>query len=153
MSRSFQILLACVLGALSSLTFAQTSSNPEVGFTRFDEHTVYHSVFSSTAIKPEIAALYDITRAGNQMLINVALVPNDRQVGGEPARVSGSVSNLLQQRRELDFKTIDEGDVVYYLAPVRVTERDTLHFALRVEPENGAPAYEVKFSKRVYVNN
>lgn len=146
-------VLFFVLATLPALTAAQNQEVSETGLTRFDKHTVYHSVFSSTAIKPRIAELYGITRTGNQMLVNVALVSNDREFGGEAAKVSGSVSNLLQQRRELNFKTIDEGNVIYYLAPLRVTERDTLHFTLHVEPESGAPAYEVKFSKRVYVNN
>lgn len=153
MFRSFPLLLLVFLSALPALSTAQNQRTTETGFTRFAEHTVYHSVFSSTAIRPEIAVLHGLTRAGNHMLVNVALVSNDRQFGGEPAHVSGSVSNLLNQRRELNFKTIDEGDVVYYLAPVRVTEQDTLHFTLKVAPESGASAYEVKFTKRVYVNH
>lgn len=151
MFRSIHFFCVFVLAALSSTAMAQSS--PELGFTRFEEHTVYHSVFSSTAIQPEIAQIHGITRAANQVLVNVALVSNDREVGGEPARVSGTVANLMQQQRELKFKTIDEGKVVYYLAPLRVTDRDTLHFTLQVEPESGARPYEVKFTKRVYVNN
>lgn len=154
MSRSVRFLCFSLFLSLSALASTGLAQNDqELGFTRFDEHTVYHSVFSSTAIKPEIAEIYGITRAPNQMLINVALVSNERQVGGEPARVSGTVANLMQQQRQLKFRAIDEGDVVYYLAPVRVTDRDILHFTLRVEAEGGAPAYEVKFSKRVYVND
>lgn len=144
-------LLCLFLVFLASPAIAQ--NNQELGFTRFDEHTVYHSVFSSTAVKPDIAQLYNINRAANQMLVNVALVSNERQVGGEPARVSGTVTNLLQQQRQLKFTAIDEGDVVYYLAPVRITDRDTLRFELRVETEDGTASYDVKFTKRVYVNH
>lgn len=153
MFRSFLPLFLFFVSALPSLASAQNQSPSETGLTRFADHTVYHSVFSSTAIKPEIAALHGITRAANQMLVNVALVSNSRQFGGEAAQVSGSVSNLLHQQRELKFKTIDEGDVVYYLAPLRVTEQDTLQFTLQVTPESGAPTYEIKFTKRVYVNH
>lgn len=148
MFRSVRLLFLSLLLTLPILGHAS-----DTGFTRFDKHTVYHSVFSSTAIKPEIAEVYGITRAPNQMLVNVALVSNDRQLGGEPARVSGTVTNLMQQQRRLSFEAIDEGDVVYYIAPLRITDRDTLHFNLQVETEDGASSYEVKFTKQVYVNN
>lgn len=147
------LLFSSVLLNLGSLSAeAQTDSNPEQGYTRFDDYTVYHSVFNSTSVQADIARLHDITRAADQVLVNVALVANDSTEGGQAAKVGGSVRNLMQQRRELDFKTITEGSVTYYLAPLRITDEEVLHFSINVEASNKTRPYTVKFSKKLYVD-
>jgi hypothetical protein len=150
----FRLLLGVTLFAsLASIAVARSEHKPGGGFIRYDEHTVYYSVFNSTMVTPEIAQLHQITRGEDQMLVNIALVANDSVNGGQAAEVSGSVSNLMQQRRELKFKAIVEDDVVYYLAPLRVTNEEVLNFALEVRPTGGTGrTYQLKFSKKLYVD-
>ncbi|MEX1033739.1 MAG: DUF4426 domain-containing protein [Cellvibrionaceae bacterium] len=143
---TFSVLL------LAQLVCAQIESNPAQGYTRFSDHTVYHSVFNSTMVKPDVANLHRITRGKDRMLVNVALVTNGSTDGGLSARVSGSATNLMQQKKELAFKAIVEGDVTYYLAPLRITNEEIMHFALEVTPEGAAEPYTVKFSKKLYVD-
>jgi hypothetical protein len=142
-------LMLCICAPLAG---AQSGTNPGQGYTRFDEHTVYHSVFNSTMVQPDIAQLHQITRAGDRVLVNIALVANDKQGGGLAARVSGSATNLMQQRTALAFKAIDEGDVVYYLAPLRISNGEFIHFNIHVEPEGTGGPYTIKFSKQLYVD-
>lgn len=153
MKKCFYPLLCSVLLNITSLSaIAQTDSNPEQGYTRFDDYTVYYSVFNSTAVQADIAKLHQLTRAENQVLVNVALVANDSTKGGQAAEIDGSVSNLMQQRRELDFKTIAEGNVTYYLAPLRITDEEVLHFTIDVKADDKVRPYTVKFSKKLYVD-
>lgn len=141
------MLAACAAGAN-----ARSDAHPELGYTRFDHYTVYYSVFNSTEVEPDIARLHQITRAENQVLVNVALVANEGPDGGQAAEVSGRATNLMQQSRELDFKAIVEGDVIYYLAPLPITDEEVLNFSIEVDPRGEAGPYTVKFSKKLYVD-
>lgn len=152
MSRFFRRVAGLlVLAAYLQGANAQ-DANPDLGYTRFDEYTVYYSVFNSTMVEPDIARLHQITRAENQVLVNVALVANEGPDGGQAAEVSGSVSNLMQQTRELKFKAIVEDNVIYYLAPLRITDEEILNFTIDVDPRGQAGPYTVKFSKKLYVD-
>src|SRR5690606_40932784 len=120
-------------------------------FQRFAGYTVYYSVFPSTMVQPDIALLHQLTRSPDQMLVNVAVVA-DGVIGGQAAELAGVARNLLQQRRTLDFKAIVEGSVVYYLAPLRVTDEEIMHFDITVDPEGKAGPFKVNFSKKLYVD-
>jgi hypothetical protein len=153
MTRFYCLLLGVALLFQSSpATFAQTETNPGEGFVRFAKHTVYYSIFNSTMVQPEVAQVHGITRGGNQMLVNVALVANDSHSGGQAAKVSGNVTNLMQQRRELKFQAIVEDNVTYYLAPLRITNEEVLNFTIDVAPKGTTVPYKVKFSKKLYVD-
>lgn len=51
--------------------------------------------------------------------------------------MSGNATNLIQQSRPLKFKEIREGDAVYYLAPLRYENEETLTFNVDVTLPNG----------------
>lgn len=154
MNKFLYLLIGSALLSFGAHTAsAQTESNPDQGYTRFDEYTVYYSVFNSTMVKAEVARLHEITRGGNQALVNVALVANDSSTGGEAAKVTGSATNLMQQRRELKFAAITEDNVTYYLAPLRISDEEVVHFTIDVEPKGvKTRPYTVKFSKKLYVD-
>lgn len=127
------------------------------GYTRFDEVTVYYSVFSSTSLQPDIAQQYGLVRGKDQVLINIAVVKNDESGRGIPARVSGSARNLMQQQKTLEFKTIAEQNATYYLASLRVLNEEVFHFEITVSPEEREPEidtspYVIKFTKKLYHN-
>ncbi|MGI1679337.1 MAG: DUF4426 domain-containing protein [Cellvibrionaceae bacterium] len=150
MLKFFSLLLAMLF---SSMSFSQEDS-----FTRFDDMTVHHSVFSSTSVLPKIASQLGIIRGKNYVLINIALTENDSTDGGKPAIVSGTAANLLQQVKKLDFKEISEATATYYIASLRVTEEEVFHFKINVAPKDKIDDssqdnnYEIKFTKTLYVN-
>lgn len=153
MKRLHSLLLSAALLLHSgSAIFAQVEQSPEQGFVRFDKYTVYYSVFNSTMVQPDVAQVHGITRGEDQMLVNIAMVANDSPNGGQAAEISGSVSNLMQQRRELEFKAIVEDSVIYYLAPLRITNEEVLNFNIEVDPRGEAGPYQVKFTKKLYVD-
>lgn len=121
-------------------------------YTDFDSYRVVHTVFNSSFIKPEIAVAYNLTRGKDKALVNIALVKNneDGMTNGLPANISGSVANLMQQQKTLEFIEIKEQDATYYLAPLRFDNEEVLHFNINVQA-NGKD-YDVKFSKKLYVD-
>ncbi|NIB39389.1 DUF4426 domain-containing protein [Pseudomaricurvus alkylphenolicus] len=141
--------LALLLLLASSLL--QASNKP---YTTFGDHKVLHTVFNSSFIQPNIASAYNLTRGKDRALINVALIRSTESgnSNGLPAKVTGTVANLMQQQRSLEFIEIHEQNAVYYLAPLRFTNEEVLHFNLEVTPKGQGKSYTVKFSKKLYVD-
>ena len=88
------------------------------------------SLFPTEFLNPQIASQYQITRGRDRALLNVSvLAVNDNPV---PAEVAGTITNLLSQQQPLAFREIREGVAVYYLAPVRHTDREVLRFRITI---------------------
>ncbi len=121
-------------------------------FTKFGDYTVVHTVFSSDRIDEKTASLYNLVRAKDRALLNLSIVKSDAgdEMRGLQAIMTGSVANLMQQQKTLEFIEIREGDAVYYLAPFRIHNEEVLHFTLSVEHEG--KAYDVKFTKKLYID-
>ncbi|WP_439133148.1 DUF4426 domain-containing protein [Pseudomaricurvus sp.] len=139
----FSLLCCLLLG--SNLAAADSQ------FTTFGDYKVLHTVFNSTFLQPEVASAYNLTRGKGQSLLNIALIKSTDggNSKGLAAEVSGSIANLMQQQRTLEFIEIKEHDAVYYLAPIRVSNNDeVVHF--NIEVTHDGKTYPIKFSKKLY---
>lgn len=137
-----------------SLTVSSTTLAATELFTEFGDYKVYHTVFNSNFIQPDIARAHNLTRAKNKVLVNVAVVrkEGDGDTQGLPAKVSGSVKNLMQQKQGLDFKEVREQTATYYLATTRLSSsEEVLHFNIVVEID-GHPPFDVNFSKKLHID-
>lgn len=110
-------------------------------------YTIYYTTFRSTLVPPDVAALHDITRDDDRILTNITV-----RRDGEPyrAKVSGTVSNLLNQMSELRFSEVIEEAAIYYLANQLVDERDTLRYRLSIKPEGEDDSLELEFTRRYF---
>ena len=117
--------------------------------TEFGSHTVHHSVFPSMFILPDIAKIHSITRAEDRILINISVhkTADNQAVSAE---VSGTATNLMQQMKTLDFKTISEADATYYIASLRTSNREVYHFDIAIKPPGQTQAFHLKFAKKLY---
>ena len=131
------------------LLFAGKVLSGEPAYREFGNYKVYYSAFNSSFISPDIASKYDITRGKDKGLINIAVVPDEIE-GGRAALVTGYVSNIFQQRQELDFFEVREGSVVYYLAAFRFENEDPLTFKISVKPHPDKPSYNLSFQRTFY---
>ncbi|UTF59266.1 DUF4426 domain-containing protein [Gilvimarinus sp. DA14] len=152
--------LACVILLLSSsLAWAQKEipSARELDESErsktFGSYTVHFSVFNSAFVPPAVAEIYQINRARNQVLVNISVTQSkDGKTSlGLPAKVSGTAKNLIQQMQTLDFQTISEGEATYYIAPLKHTNEEVYNFAIQVIPEQSGTPLEVRFSRKLYV--
>lgn len=121
---------------------------------KFGEYTVHFSVFNSTFITPEIAKIYGITRAGDRALVNISVTStaNGKTSLGLPALVSGTATNLIQQQRPLEFRTINEGDAVYYLADLRHTNEEIMNFVIDIKMDSKATPFTVRFTRNLHID-
>lgn len=113
----------------------------------FGEYDVHYIAFNSGFLQPDIAAAAGLVRSKSQGVLNVSVLK-----AGKPsmALVSGTVKNLLGQDRPLAFKQLKEGeDAIYYLAQFPFDSRETLRFALTVQPV-GADQVSFEFTQEFF---
>lgn len=96
-------------------------------------YVIHYAAFESTLVPKEVAAANGIVRSGNRLVTNIVIKEKDRNET-VPAKVRGSVTNLLNQVAELTFREVNEQDAVYYLASHVVDKKDTLRFNLNIRP-------------------
>lgn len=107
---------------------------------------IHYVVFNSNYLQPATATAVGIERSGKLALLNVSLVRNGQ---GEKGQVSGTVTNLLGQIRQLEFKEIDEQTAVYYIAPVKLDSREVLRFDLRIT-DGKQQQHSINFNQEVF---
>jgi len=115
----------------------------------FEKYSVHFNVFNSTFIPPDVAANYGIKRSKYESLINVSVSPKG-EYGALPAALRGTVTNLMQQQKQLDFIEIAEKTATYYIAPIRISGEDLVRFHLFVQPDGETETLELKFERKIY---
>ena len=98
-------------------------------------YDVHYVLVPSTFFSEQIAERYEIVRGRDRAVMNISVL-NDAGAA-VPVVITGSMINLLSQQFPLEFAPIEEGDAIYYLAPVRHTDRETLRFQLSITPPDG----------------
>lgn len=119
------------------------------GHTDFEKYSVHYSVFNSTFVPANVAANYGIKRSKYESLLNVSISPVGES-GALPAKISGTVTNLMQQQKQLEFIKIEEKTTTYYIAPIRISGEEVVRIDLKVIPRGETQALKVKFNKKVY---
>ena len=92
------------------LCFSSTALAEQVNW---QDYVIHYSTFRSTLIPAEVAEAHRITRSDSRIVANITVRKGDLPV---PAKVEGTVTNLLNQLQTLDFDEVIEKDAVYYLA-------------------------------------
>ncbi len=96
----------------------------------FGDLDVHYSAFNSSYLQPQIAAASGLVRSKSQGVVNIAVLQAGKATA---ANVSGSVKNLLGQVTPLQFKQVNEGSAIYYLAQFPFDQQEMLHFSLSVQ--------------------
>lgn len=134
---------------LGSLLLGFTLQALAIDSQTFGAYAVDYTTFPSTALQPEVAANYGIKRSEYETLLNVFISKEGKQ-GGVEVNIQGTVKNLLGQQQILKFLEIKEDNTVYYIAPIRVTDEDTVHFKLNISLPDSAEEFELNFTKTLY---
>lgn len=142
MRNSLQLVITLLLLGLGPVSQAEQ-------FRRLGEWDVHYVVIRTSFLKPEIAALHGIVRGPDRALLNISVIGTD----GLPvaAEVTGRLRNLLEQEAPLEFQEVREGEAVYYLAPVKHTDRETLRFRIEIRPPDGSIQH-LEFQQQLYVD-
>ena len=144
-NKLFKALFILVLSLASLNSYAENSKE-------FGDYVVHYNAFRSDTISPEVAKQYNLARANNRALINIAVLQKVMNTTGKPTKsvVTGHASNLTGQLKQLEFKEISEGTAVYYLAETKVSDGEFLKFDLKIIPEGETKAVRLQFNKRFF---
>lgn len=141
---------------LKSLCFTLVTLLFSTGAWAIDTHRdlgdyrVHFSTMNTTKLPPAVAETHGITRARDRALINISLTRPGQPGYGQPAQVSGTATNLMQQSRQLEFREVREADAVYYIAPLEHIHEEVVTFELRVRPEGADTPLDVRFTRKLH---
>jgi hypothetical protein len=136
--------------AITFSFFAITNASAE-NMKRLGSMNVHYMAIGSTFFTPEIAKVYGITRSRFNGLINISVLDNSK--AGKPAKtvsITGKAKNNLGQFKAVDFTEVKEGDAIYYLAQIKYSNEETIHFTLNIN--DGKEQQTLKFSQKFYVD-
>ena len=144
-SNLFKALFILALSLTSLNGYAESSKE-------FGDYVVHYNAFRSDTISAEVAKQYNLTRANNRVLINIAILKKVMDTTGKPtsSEVTGHASNLTGQLKQLEFKEITEGNAIYYLAETKISDGEFLKFDVKILPEGETKAARLQFDKRFF---
>ncbi len=143
----------CIMGLLMILLAPWSTANELTNIgdnsREFGPYTVHFSTFNSNFLQPDIANLYNLVRAKDQTLLNIAVkeTATDQAVS---AVVTGTAKNLMQQSKTIDFKTIREQDAVYYIGAIRHDDEELFHIDISVTPDGQEQSYQFRITRKLY---
>ena len=132
--------------AIALLALVAGIANAEQ-FEQYGPWRVHYIAFNASLLSATIAERYGIVRGRNKGLVNITAVGTAGR--GERAGVTGRYRNLLGQSYALDFREIDDGDAVYYLAAFDFDNAETLRFEVLLDlPGHGTET--LRFQQPLY---
>ena len=108
--------------------------------------TVHYSVINSTFLLPEVAKQYDIVRSDTRAVLSISVLDEIESPVAFPFK--GTFKNLLGQVYPLNFKKIEEGEAIYYIANFRFVDTEQLKFNLEFDFAEGRET--LTFTKKIY---
>ncbi|MCH8538195.1 MAG: DUF4426 domain-containing protein [Alkalimonas sp.] len=110
---------------------------------------VHYLAFNATFLTPEIASNYGIQRSRYTAIVNISVLDKQDQAA-QQVIVEGSARNLLGQVRQLSFKRVQDGDAIYYFAPLTVRNEDLWRFEINIR--QGNEQQQLRFEQTFYVD-
>lgn len=121
-------------------------------FVSYGNYEVHYNAFNSTFLEPQVAQSYGLTRSKTLALLNVSVLQKQADGTKKPvtATVTGSATNLIGQKTDLNFREIREKGALYYIGDLRFTNEQMLRIVLNVQPDPNQPAYTIQFEQTFY---
>ena len=145
----FALLTACS-GPGDSATVPEAqpagASNADIG-----DHIVHFSALSTDQLTPEVARAFNIVRSKNRAMLNISVLRKSDQKA-VTATVSVETVNLTGQLKNISMRKAEEGDAIYYIGEVAVSNRETLVFDISVTPEGADRASELRFKREFFTD-
>ncbi|WP_045856038.1 DUF4426 domain-containing protein [Teredinibacter purpureus] len=145
MTHYFYSIIFAITCFISSASIAETNLQ---GSQVSGDYEIHYSVFPSNFLLPDVAAAYKIKRSQYEALLNISITPRGEH-GGHAANITGTVTNLLQQQKILEFTEIKEATATYYLAPVRISGKEVVNFTIDARLIEGDVPLNARFSSEL----
>jgi hypothetical protein len=149
------LLVGCDGASNSMVADTQVGVVPATENSRdFGDYVVYFNALKTDQLTPEIAAEYEIVRSQNRAMLNVSI--HRKQPAGASVAVTGAVSasaiNLTGQLKNMTLREIREGEAIYYIGELSVSDGETLIYTIDVTPSNEPSRFTVRFQKQFFTD-
>ena len=108
---------------------------------------VHYIVVNTTFLSPDVAKTYNIVRSKYSALVNISVLDATTHQA-QSAALTGTATNLLGVKKSLNFRKVEEGDAIYYLATLSFDDPETFRFAIGVQ--QGNTTRTLKFQQKLY---
>lgn len=136
---------------LSLLSVFALAQDEDYSIKRFADYEIHFSVFNTSFLSPEVAAVYKIVRANDDAMVNISVLQKQPDGSKKPvtAAVSGSQSDLIHDL-PLTFTQVREQDALYYLASFAIRHKTPVYFKINVQPEGAKSPIPLEFNRTLY---
>ncbi len=120
----------------------------------FGAYVVHFNALSTDQLTAEVARSYGIVRSPNRAMLNISIIKKAPGTTGSSVAgtVTASASNLTGQLKQINVREIQEGDAIYYIGEVTVSNEETLTFSADIAPESSAESFAVEFRKQFFTD-
>jgi Domain of unknown function (DUF4426) len=119
----------------------------------FGDYIVYFNALPTDQLTTEVAREYGIVRSKSRALLNVSI--HRKQESGPTVAVEGAVAasaiNLSGQLKSMTLRKVPEGEAIYYIGELAVTDGEVLIYTIDVTPLNELSKFTVRFKKQFFV--
>ncbi|CAN5200902.1 hypothetical protein BH24PSE2_BH24PSE2_08920 [soil metagenome] len=131
---------------------AGSSQTLAENFHDFGDYVVHFNALPTIQLAPEVARNYDIVRSENKAMLNIAIIHKVEGTLGKsvPGRVRARAANLTGQLKTVALRKIVEGEAIYYIAEMPVSNGETLIFDVEVSPKNESGRFRFRFQETFY---
>ena len=131
---------------IALVIFISKSTSADIRLTS-NNYEIHYSIVPTLFLSRDVSRQYSITRAKDRSFLNLSIKdPLGKSVN---TQLSGSRSNLLGQSVELNFKEIQEADVIYYIANIKHGKEEHLKFSIQLQLSSERMEI-LEFSKKMY---
>lgn len=115
-------------------------------------HLIHYNALPTSQLTPEVASAYNILRSRTRGMLNVAVTRKIPNSTGEPvpAKVRVHAANLNGQVKNISLREVREGEAIYYIGEINISEGETLVFDLYVSPEGSEQTHHIRFQQTFY---
>jgi hypothetical protein len=133
-----------------SAPVASGPAAPQETVSRIGDITIRATALQTSALAPEVASQYGITRDERTVMLLVGVRQGpDAQETALPAGITATVTNLSGQRQPVTLRELRSGDLLDYVGTVEAGLPDTLRFDINIVREGGASS-TMQFSREFY---
>jgi hypothetical protein len=146
------VFTCLILTAVAAGAQSEMAQLPVETSRVFGSYEVFYNVFPSIMLTEQVAAANHIVRGNDRAVINITVRKNLPEGGdrAQTAVVTGTSSDLMQNKK-LEFREINEqGEAIYYIAELRHSDRELLRFDIKIQPDPNLPPYTLTFTRKLY---
>jgi len=149
-------LVGCGQRDSVAVTDAQPGVLPATeGSKDFGDYIVFFNALNTDQLKPEVAREYEIVRSKSRAMLSVSI--HKKGENGQTTAVTGAVTasaaNLNGQFKNMTLREIKEGEAIYYIGELPITDGEILVYTIDVTPSNDPSRFTVRFKKQFFVED